>query len=330
MNKLALFIFLLIGFQSFAEESEMKSTLDYSVDSVESNANLAQEHSELVVRIINSNFSEGDVILYGWGEKTSKAQLNSNKTFKFELKSGKRELQFYPSNKAGYQEITTQKIEVKSQTTTYISLNFAYQRDEPVLVKKPVIYLYPPEQTNVSVKVHPEGEFIFTYPRYEENWECTAFPSGRIEINQNEYNYLFWEANQTINKESIQKTPASIVSKDKLVAFLEKSLDQFGFNSKEKADFITFWAPQMMKHEATEIRFLINEECDQFANLDIAPKPDNLIRLYIVWSPIHEAISTNATDLGIPKQDRSGFTVLEWGGMEINTSANSTHAEVLE
>ena len=63
---------------------------------------------------------------------------------------------------------------------------------------KPVIYLYPEQETTVSVSLDYAGTLIATYPAYENGWTVTAEPDGTLyDENGNEYSYLFWEARTT-------------------------------------------------------------------------------------------------------------------------------------
>lgn len=61
--------------------------------------------------------------------------------------------------------------------------------------KKPVIYLYPTSQQNVSVKLAYKGKITFTYPEYNDGWKVKAESDGTlINISDNkEYSYLYWE-----------------------------------------------------------------------------------------------------------------------------------------
>jgi|LSQX01.1.fsa_nt_gb hypothetical protein len=52
-------------------------------------------------------------------------------------------------------------------------------KDEPKTAK-PVIYLYPEEKTDVSVKLDYNGELFVTYPNYNNGWNVTAYPDGTI------------------------------------------------------------------------------------------------------------------------------------------------------
>lgn len=317
MRQLTLFMLLFLGFHSSAETIDRALILDYSVDSILLNPNLDPGISNVVVYITNDNFVDEEEILCGYDDAEFEAFLNEQKSFQFQLDSGEHAFMFLPARKIGYAEIITFPIKVESGTTTYLTLNFKEVMEVTRPLRKPIIYLYPIEKTNISVVVKPKGELSFTYPEYNGKWECTALPSGEIFIDDKSYNYLFWEAEQTVEINELNQTEGIIVAKKDLIIFLESTLNRFGFTSKEKMDFITFWAPQMIKYEATEIRFMFNEECSFFADLEIEPKPDNLLRFYMIWNPTVVFYLDEDMMLEIPQQIRSGFTVLEWGGMEI-------------
>ena len=52
-------------------------------------------------------------------------------------------------------------------------------RDRTVSAK-PVIYLYPEEETRVTVKLDYNGQLTCTYPAYEKGWTVTASPDGTL------------------------------------------------------------------------------------------------------------------------------------------------------
>ena len=65
---------------------------------------------------------------------------------------------------------------------------------EEEVTAKPVIYLYPEEETAVSVQLDYDGALTTTYPAYEGGWRVTALPDGTLYDEQGrEYSYLFWE-----------------------------------------------------------------------------------------------------------------------------------------
>lgn len=63
------------------------------------------------------------------------------------------------------------------------------------VAEKPVIYLYPEREQEVTVKLDYNGRFTCTYPEYGNGWQVTAYPDGRLvnKADGQEYSYLFWE-----------------------------------------------------------------------------------------------------------------------------------------
>ena len=60
--------------------------------------------------------------------------------------------------------------------------------------EKPVIYLYPEEEMEVTVKLDFDGTLTSTYPAYEDGWTVTAQPDGTLtDESGREYYCLFWE-----------------------------------------------------------------------------------------------------------------------------------------
>ncbi|HIY07000.1 MAG TPA: hypothetical protein H9844_07990 [Candidatus Evtepia faecigallinarum] len=51
------------------------------------------------------------------------------------------------------------------------------------------------------------------------------------------------------------------------------------------------------------------------ARLTIDPAPDTLLRVFMAWKPLDEPIQLPAQTLTAPQ--RTGFTVVEWGGAEL-------------
>ena len=60
--------------------------------------------------------------------------------------------------------------------------------------EKPVIYLYPEEEMEVTVKLDFDGTLTSTYPAYGDGWTVTAQPDGTLTDEKGrEYYCLFWE-----------------------------------------------------------------------------------------------------------------------------------------
>ncbi|MBC7864762.1 MAG: hypothetical protein IAF38_17445 [Bacteroidia bacterium] len=249
----------------------------------------------------------------------NKTQVVSKKDaqgkFSLLLKPGDYVFSFYYNN--NFYEITTSSIPVLPQNRMEIEVLF-HDANFPTICRKPVIYIYPKIETQINVKLELKGQLDFTYPVYnpETGWSFSAGPSGTITTQNKKYNYLFWEGVTTIETAKINSDEGFIVSKPELVNFFEEKLSAMGFNSKESADFITYWAPLMSANEKNYIHFLFNEEFAQYAKLTITPTPDKVFRVFMLWSKAEE----NSTTVLIPQQiqsfERTGFTVVEWGGTE--------------
>lgn len=176
---------------------------------------------------------------------------------------------------------------------------------------KPVIYLYPQKETDVNVKVSFEGDFTITYPEYEDSWAVTARPDGTLISETTEYPYLFWEGN--VMNYSPKFDEGFLVSRKETVSFLEEKLKILGLNEKEQADFITYWAPQLIKNDYNIIKF-DTEEYATRVSLNIEPKPDSMIRVFMIYKAANKNESIKKQELnGV---ERKGFVAVEWGGGE--------------
>ena len=177
---------------------------------------------------------------------------------------------------------------------------------------KPVIYLYPEEKTNVSVKIEPKGGFTFTEPDYGTGWNVLANPDGKlIDLNSSiTYPYLFWEG-----RGGIYTTPEKgfVVLSSEIHNFLIEKLTKLGLNEKERADFMEFWEPRMTGAPYFFVTFMGNRVMDEIAPLTITPKPDSVIRILMDYTPLEKPIPVEGYDIKTPQ--RNGFTVVEWGGV---------------
>jgi hypothetical protein len=208
-------------------------------------------------------------------------------------------------------------VEVKKDTLIELNIDISQDVD---IDKKPVIYLYPQTETEVSLKLNINGKMTVSYPEYNRGWKVFAQPNGDL-INikdGSKHKYLFWEAE---NKEKMYVSDFEtgfIVKGEDVQNFLENSLTQLGLNDYEKNDFITFWMPIMKKNKYNFVHFLINDNCDKIASLEITPKPDSELRVYMVFSAIDKPFNIEPQKLN--KIQRTGFVLVEWGGIEIDNT----------
>ena len=110
--------------------------------------------------------------------------------------------------------------------------------------EKPVIYLYPEETTQVTVKLdYITGKLTCTYPAYEGGWTVAAAPDGTLtDASGQTYNYLYWEGEGT---ERYDFSKGFCVPGGGTAAFLEEALAQLGLTRKEANEFIVYWLPRM-------------------------------------------------------------------------------------
>lgn len=225
---------------------------------------------------------------------------------------GKHIFQIYINE--NYEELYSDSLPISPQLKSFYRVRLSSART-PVLIDKPVIYLYPEKVQNFEVTVKPEGEFTFLYPEYNDAWKGQMSPDGKLEIEGQSYRYLFWESNQKREKLNPSTDQGFVVHSDEIMSFVENMLTDVGFNSQEKADFITYWVPRMLNYDQIFIKIDQDEACNQFAELNISPVPENVQRFYISWGEYHGEIIPELPKLS--KINRNGFTVIEWGGSEI-------------
>ena len=179
---------------------------------------------------------------------------------------------------------------------------------------KPVIYLYPETRTEVSVRLELDGNLTATYPNYDpaSGWTVTAEPDGTLTDKKGrQYSYLFWEGD--INIRPDMNTGFCVKGED-TERFLEDSLKQLGLNDKEACDFITYWLPMMQENKYNVIMFQ-TKAYEDVASLHVAPGPDTVIRVNMLWYSSEVPLNIRPQDLGsFNPSVRKGFTVVEWGG----------------
>lgn len=200
---------------------------------------------------------------------------------------------------------------LQNQEALWIYIKYRCNRCRSHGVHKPVIYLYPKEECEINVGLNiQDAKFTFIYPPFDDNynWTVTGRPSGEIIHHGKSLRYLFWEADGYNN---IDISKGFSLHKSEVISFFEEKLTQFKLNDTEISDFITYWAPIVMKHEFVLVSFQF-ETYDQQFQLQISPKPDNLIRVFAVFYPLSEKL--NVEPQVIPNFQRDGFTVIEWGG----------------
>ena len=178
--------------------------------------------------------------------------------------------------------------------------------------EKPVIYLYPTEVTRVGVRLDYDGELTSTYPAYGDGWSVTAAPDGTLtdEAGQT-YNYLYWEG---ASKNEYDFSQGFCVPGEDTAAFLEEALAKLGLTRREANEFIVYWLPRMEPNPYNLISFQSDAYTDH-ARLTVSPEPDSLLRVFMAWKPLDAPVAIQPQ--AFPAFERTGFSVVEWGGAEM-------------
>lgn len=182
----------------------------------------------------------------------------------------------------------------------------------------PIIYLYDEndEDELINVMLDLDGELDVTYPLYDEScgWTVTASSDGVLEDEDgNSYPFLFWEA--TLNMDYDLSRGFCVRGSDTEV-FLNEALAELGLNERETADFMSYWLPLMEDSEYNVITFQTGAYEDA-AGLIVTPAPDVTVRINMLWYESSDYVDLPPQDLESMNPclaDRSGLTLVEWGG----------------
>ncbi|MBL7909603.1 MAG: hypothetical protein JNJ41_00945 [Bacteroidia bacterium] len=313
MKTLAIYLFF-----SFSVCLQAKEWIpDYRVTKSGEDKTLKKTETFLVLTFFDSNFKPvKKEMLFSYNSVNKKQKPDQKGQIALKTLPGKYVFKFFCDK--DHSEITTDSISLKPGFRTEMTVEFKSSL-MPVIAEKPVIYVYNTAKEKVSVKLDLKGNFLFTYPEYNTGWHFTSNPDGTIEMNNKKYHYLFWDGNINIETRKLNLNEGFVVDKKDLTNFFEEKLAQMGLNSQEIEDYITYWCPRMSANEKNFVHFIFNKEYNNYASITIDPQPDQLFRVYMLWSKAGDA---PVKEQQLEKFKRSGFTVVEWGGTEIKEQLN--------
>ncbi|MBQ6734142.1 MAG: zinc ribbon domain-containing protein [Lachnospiraceae bacterium] len=190
----------------------------------------------------------------------------------------------------------------------------------PDETEKPVIYLYPEEERDISVQLSFDGRLSCVYPAFdaEGTWRVTARPDGTLfDENGKEYYCLYWEGEGGWTPDFSE---GAVVKGEDTAAFLEEALAAQGLTPREANEFIIYWLPQMEDNAYNLISFQTDNYTDA-AKLFVEPAPDTVIRVCMSFRALQEEEALTLRDT-LPAQtftapEREGFILVEWGGCEV-------------
>ena len=185
-----------------------------------------------------------------------------------------------------------------------------------ICAEKPVIYLYPEEKTDVTVTLGNPEYITHSYPKYDSPWHVTALPDGTLTDMKTgrELYSLYYENASPVPLSATEE--GFVVRGENAAAFLEEKLAVLGLSEKEAEEFIIYWLPRLEMNEWNYIRFASKAEIDAEMPLEIAPEPDSVIRVLMLWKALDAPIAVREQTIDTPA--RTGFTAVEWGGAEIH------------
>ena len=182
-------------------------------------------------------------------------------------------------------------------------------------VRKPVIYLYPEVATQCSVRVGLNGRLTCTYPAHgADGWrDFVAAPDGTLTFPDGRKFYcLYWEGTTPTRWDFSQ---GYCVRGNETGAFLADVLAKMGLSFREANEFIIYWLPRMQENPYNIIAFQ-GVRYTESAKLEIEPKPDSILRVFMAWKASDIPVDIPAPE--IKPFERKGFSVVEWGGTEAN------------
>lgn len=183
-----------------------------------------------------------------------------------------------------------------------------------IYTAKPIIYLYPEEETEVTVTLGYPEKITISYPKYENGWKITAKPDGTLIYNETgrELYSLYWEGENNID---IDIKEGFVVKGEESAKFLEEKLAILGLNEREAEEFIVYWLPQLEANKYNFIRFETIDKINKDMPLEINPKPDTLIRVWMEVKGLDKYEEVKEQQLQTP--ERKGFVAVEWGGIKL-------------
>lgn len=216
---------------------------------------------------------------------------------------------------AAYVGYTSIQIDIRIEALKPVNLRLSMKMKSNVHLEKPVIYLYPTKNEQLTVSLKYDGEILHTYPAIEgTQWHVVAEPNGTLrDATGMEYYALFWEGRPNSR---LTAPDGFIVAGKDVARFLEEKLEFLGLTRREANEFIMYWLPRMENNPFNLIHFASNDY-ERIAELKVTPIPETMIRVMMLTQPLTSPIDFPTQDLSQMKKTRCGFTVVEWGGCEM-------------
>lgn len=219
-----------------------------------------------------------------------------------------------PNDMTGYVIVVPTDASATYVRTENLYLPDDLSRSVDVTCAKPILYLYPAEDTELTVTLgHPE-KLSCVYPAYHDGWNILAEPDGTLtDLATGRSLYaLYWEGR---NADFEMADEGFCVAGKDTAAFLEDKLALLGLSEREAEEMIVYWLPQMEQNAYNYIRFASAEEIKNYMPLSFSAQPDSVIRVTMVWKALDAPIEVTEQKIETPA--RYGFVAVEWGGVRL-------------
>lgn len=186
---------------------------------------------------------------------------------------------------------------------------------DSMVAYKPIIYIYPQSDMDLKIKLGNSNNLIYTYPKYNNEWNVHVSSDGNIydyDTNRNYYG-LYWEA---YDNYELDMSTGFVVKGNDVVKFLEEKLEILGLNEYEINEFIIYWIDKLESNEYNFISFRSIDDINRTMPLIIDKEPDTLIRIMMDYKKLDKRIKVKEQEL--TKVERNGYTIVEWGGKIYN------------
>lgn len=177
---------------------------------------------------------------------------------------------------------------------------------------KPNIYIYGADGQTVRVIMQTPGLIVKSIPEYEpeSGWVVTAENDGLLTTAAGErYDFLFYES---MTERTLFETEEGFyVAAESRTEQWEKILSAYGFTGQEIDDFVAFWDAKLEKEDYIMYP-QYTEAVDAAMPVEILPAPEHITRMWFVFEAYD---GQSYRQPAIVPFDRSGYAVVEWGGM---------------
>jgi hypothetical protein len=179
----------------------------------------------------------------------------------------------------------------------------------------PFIYFNNPPVGSISLSLRSALDTYLPKPAFNQKngWQAESV-NGKISVDGNEQSHLFYEL--AVNNIALNRNGRNFASKEEVVAFLQQSdfLAKLGFSEEEKKNSLDYFLPKLQSAPDKKYYYLTVLDDESIANisqLDIQPKPEQVLMKYFAVYPTDVTVSTTG-DFVFPAhtvKDSGDYTV---------------------